>query len=47
MISRSLRGLVAATALVAGVATVAEAQMETPSRFGIKLTQIIDTGKPG
>ncbi len=36
MISRSLRGLVAATVLVAGVTTVAEAQMETPSRFGIK-----------
>lgn len=47
MISRSLRGLVAATVLVAGVATVAEAQMETPSRFGIKAGVALPMGDFG
>ncbi len=35
MFVRSIRGLVAATLLVAAAATVAEAQMQSASRFGI------------
>lgn len=47
MISRFFRGLVAATALVAGVATVAEAQMSSPSRFGIKAGVALPMGTFG
>lgn len=47
MIARSLRGLVAATVLVAGVASVSEAQMNTAPRFGINAGVALPMGDFG
>lgn len=47
MIARTLRGLLAATVLVAAVATAAEAQMESQSRFGINAGVALPMGDFG
>jgi hypothetical protein len=47
MIARSLRGLLAATVLVAGVASVSEAQMNTAPRFGINAGVALPMGDFG
>lgn len=47
MIARSLRGLMAATVLVAAVSTAAEAQMDSSPRFGINAGVALPMGDFG